>query len=114
MSELKAQKRARRQKRIRAKISGTAERPRLSIFRSNKDITAQLIDDTSGNTLVYVWTKTESGKTLKERAVSAGTKIAELAKAKKISKVVFDRGGYLFAGNIKTFADSAKAGGLEF
>ena len=114
MSELKAQKRTRRQNRIRAKISGTAERPRLSIFRSNRDITAQLIDDVAGNTLVHVWTKLEKGKTLKERAVLAGTKIAELAKAKKISKVVFDRGGYLFAGNIKTFADSAKAGGLEF
>lgn len=114
MSKVQDQKRIRRQRRIRAKISGTSERPRLSIFRSNRDITAQLIDDTSGKTLAHVWTKLEKGKTLKERAVSAGTKLAELAKSAKISKVVFDRGGYLFAGNIKAFADSAKTGGLEF
>jgi large subunit ribosomal protein L18 len=104
----------RRHKKIRARVTGTADRPRLAVSKSNRNLIAQLIDDTKGETLVYVWTKLENGKTLNERAVSAGKKIAEQAKAKKISKVVFDRGGYIFAGNIKLLADAAREGGLEF
>ena len=104
----------RRHKKIRARVSGTAVRPRLSVSKSNTNLIAQLIDDTKGETIAYAWTKLETGKTLQERTISAGKKIAELAKAKKISKVVFDRGGYIFAGNVKLLADSAREGGLEF
>lgn len=104
----------RRHKKIRSRVSGTATKPRLAISKSNRNLIAQLIDDQKGETLAYVWTKLESGKTLKERTASAGKKIAELAKSQKISKVVFDRGGYIFTGNVKLLADSAREAGLEF
>ncbi len=110
----KLAKRTARRNRIRARVIGSAEKPRLSVFRSNKHITVQLIDDVKAETIAYVWTKNLDGKTLKEKSVSAGKAIAELAKAKKIVKVVFDRGGYLFRGNIKVVADSARTNGLEF
>ncbi len=110
----KLAKRTARRNRIRARVIGTPEKPRLSVFRSNKHITAQLIDDTTSTTIGYVWTKNLEGKTLAEKSVSAGKAIADLAKAKKIAKVVFDRGGYLFRGNIKVVADSARSNGLEF
>jgi large subunit ribosomal protein L18 len=114
MSVTKQQKVIRRHKKIRARVSGTADRPRLAISKSNRNIIAQLIDDTKGETIAYVWTKLENGKTLKERTEAAGKKIAELAKAKKITTVVFDRGGYIFTGNVKLLADTAREGGLEF
>jgi large subunit ribosomal protein L18 len=114
MFQTKTQKINRRHKRIRSRVSGTSERPRLAVSKSNKNIIAQLIDDQKNETIAYVWTKLESGETLKDRSISAGKKIAELAKSKKISKVVFDRGGYIFAGNIKLLADAAREGGLEF
>ncbi len=104
----------RRHKKIRARVSGTSVKPRLSVSKSNRNIIAQLIDDKKGVTIAYVWTKLESGKTLKERSIEAGKKIAELAKTKKISEVVFDRGGYMFTGNIKLLADAARDGGLKF
>ncbi len=110
----KLEKRIRRHKRIRAKAFGTAEKPRLAVSKSNKNIIAQIINDEKGETLCYVWTNKEAGKTLKEKSESAGKKIAELAKDKKITKVVFDRGGFIFTGNIKLLADSARANGLEF
>ena len=110
----KKEKIIRRHKQIRTRVSGTAARPRLAVSKSNTNLIAQLIDDQKGATLAYVWTKLENGKTLNERTKSAGLKIAELAKAKKISKVVFDRGGYAFTGNVKLLADSAREGGLEF
>jgi large subunit ribosomal protein L18 len=108
------EKRTRRHSRIRAKVSGTSERPRLAVFKSNKNITAQIINDEKGETLCYVWTNKEAGRTLAEKSVSAGKKIAELAKDKKISKVVFDRGGFIFTGNIKALAEAARTNGLEF
>lgn len=106
--------RARRQKRIRAKVSGTSERPRLSIFKSNKSIQAQIIDDTKGVTLVAISTKEVKGKTKTEEAMTAGKSLAELAKKAGLSKVVFDRGGYIYTGRVKALADGAREGGLEF
>lgn len=114
MSTTKIQKRTNRRRRIRSRVSGTADCPRFSVFRSNKNITAQLIDDVKGETLAYVTTQKVAGDTLKVRSEAAGKQIAEMAVAKKIKKVVFDRGGYIFIGNIKTLADAARANGLEF
>lgn len=104
----------RRKNRIRAKISGTAERPRLSIFKSHKYIYAQVIDDAAGRTLVSTDTRKVAGKTPLERADAVGVDIAKKAIAAKITKVVFDRAGYLYAGKIRTVADAARKGGLEF
>ncbi len=104
----------RRKARIRAKLSGTAERPRLAIFKSHKYIYAQIIDDTKGNTLVSTDSRKVGGKTPVERAEAVGIEIAKKAKAAKIDKVVFDRSGYLYIGKIKVVADAARKGGLEF
>jgi large subunit ribosomal protein L18 len=104
-SKLKQMKIARRHKRIRATISGTAERPRLSVFRSNKFIYAQLIDDTKGHTFAQAQDAD---------AKKVGVDLAKKAKALKIEKVVFDRGGYLYTGKIKAVADAAREGGLIF
>ena len=104
-SKQKQLKIARRHKRIRSTLMGTTERPRLSVFRSNKFIYAQIIDDTKGHTLVQ--SSSDDAKTV-------GVEIAKKAKALKIVKVVFDRGGYLYTGKIKAIADSAREGGLEF
>lgn len=95
----------RRHKRIRSTISGNSIRPRLSIYRSNKFIYAQIIDDTKGHTLAQA--SSADAKTV-------GIEIAKKAKAIKINKVVFDRGGYLYIGKIKAVADSAREGGLQF
>jgi large subunit ribosomal protein L18 len=105
---------ARRKSRIRAKITGTAERPRLTIFKSHKYIYAQVIDDAKGHTLVSTDSRAVKGKTPVERAKEVGVDIAKKAKAAKIAKVVFDRNGYLYTGKIKTVADAAREGGLEF
>lgn len=104
-----------RHKRVRAKVSGTAERPRLSVFRSNKHIFLQLIDDTKGKTLVSMSDYKIKKKIRKsEAAKEAGMELAKLAKAKKIDKAVFDRGGYKYQGRIKAAADAAREGGLNF
>lgn len=110
-----------RHQRIRKTLSGTAERPRISVFRSLKHLYVQLIDDVAGNTLASVSTKSkEFGTTEKETnnnieaAKKLGALLSEKAKEKKISKVVFDRSGYRFHGRIKALADAARAGGLEF
>jgi large subunit ribosomal protein L18 len=108
--------RQRRHARVRNKISGSAERPRLNVFRSNAHIHAQLIDDVKGHTLVAVSSitlKLENGGNV-EAAKSVGTEIAKLAKKKKIKNVVFDRGGYLYHGRVKALADAAREAGLEF
>lgn len=104
----------RRKKRIRTKISGTAERPRLTVFKSHKYIYAQIIDDTKGHTLVSTDSRGMDAKKPVERAQIVGVEIAKKAKAAKITKVVFDRSGYQYAGKIKMVADSARTGGLEF
>lgn len=101
----KQQNRARRQKKIRAKISGTGERPRLAIFKSNTAIYAQLIDDEKAVTLA-------ASKGLD--ATKVGEEIAKKALAKKISQVVFDRGGYVYTGKVSALADGARKGGLKF
>jgi len=109
-------KRLRRRRRVRAKVSGTAERPRISVFRSNRGISAQLIDDVSGRTLTAVnWTEAELRSLPRaERASRAGALIAERGKAAGISRVVFDRGGYLYHGQVKALAEGAREGGLAF
>lgn len=105
---------ARRKSRIRAKISGTTDRPRLAIFKSHKYIYAQIIDDTKGHTLAAFDSHMSKAKTPVERAKEVGTEIAKKAKAAKVGKVVFDRGGYLYTGKIKMVADAAREAGLEF
>lgn len=110
----KALSRVQRHKRIRARVSGTAACPRLSVFRSNTAFYAQLIDDEAGKTLASIDTRTLAGATPRERVVAAGTAIAEKAKQAGIEKVVFDRGGFAYAGSVAAFADAARAAGLAF
>ena len=109
-------KRLKRRRRVRAKITGTAERPRISVFRSNRGVFAQLIDDTSGRTLAAVnWTEDEL-RTLPrmEQATRAGALLAERAKAAGVETAVFDRGGYRYHGRVKALAEGAREGGLTF
>ena len=100
--------------RIRGKISGTPERPRMSVFRSNKGIYVQIIDDIAGNTLVATSSKGLEGGTKTEVAAKVGADIAKKALDKGISQVVFDRNGYLFHGRVKSLADAAREAGLKF
>ena len=104
----------RRHNRIRAKVSGTAETPRLAVFRSARHITAQLIDDTKGVTLAAANDVAFKKESKIECAQKVGKDIAAKAKEKKITKVVFDRGGFLYAGRVKALADAAREGGLTF
>lgn len=109
--------RERRHKRVRTKISGTAERPRLCVYRSNTNLYVQVIDDVQGNTLVQASTMDKEIKTKhsnKEAAKEVGALIAKRATEKKIKEVVFDRGGYIYHGVVKELAEAARAGGLEF
>lgn len=106
--------RERRQKRIRSKVSGTADRPRLSIYKSNTTMYAQLIDDENGVTLVASTSKEVKAKNKTEAAKQVGIEIAKKAIDKKIKKVVFDRGGFIYTGRVKAIADGAREGGLEF
>ena len=99
--------------RIRGKISGTAERPRMSVFRSNKGIYVQVIDDLTGNTIVAASSKGLEGGTKVEVAAKVGEEIAKRAMEKGVTEVVFDRNGYLFHGRAKSLADAARKGGLE-
>jgi len=103
-------------KRIRAKLSGTSERPRLNVYRSLNHIYAQLIDDMEGRTVVSASTREAKIKTGGNVAAAKeiGKKLAEKAKAKGVTKVVFDRGGYLYHGRIKALADAAREAGLKF
>lgn len=110
----KSQKRIRRHKRIRARISGTATKPRLSVFKSNRGLFCQLIDDTKGSTLVSVDTKAMKGKTVMERSVQAGKELASKASAQGVKTIVFDRGGFIYTGKIKAFAEALREGGLKF
>jgi len=112
----KAQSRLRRRRRVRAKVRGSAERPRLSVFRSNRGIGAQLIDDVAGHTVAAVnWTEGDL-KSLKsmEQASKAGQLLAERAKGAGVESVVFDRGGYRYHGRVKALADGAREAGLKF
>lgn len=102
-----------RKNRVRAKIGGTAERPRLSVYVSNKNITAQLVDDINGQTLAYVDSKKMQGS-LTDKAVQVGEAIADAAKKAKIDSVVFDRGGRQYAGRLHALANAAREKGLKF
>ena len=109
-------RRLKRRRRVRAKVHGSAERPRISVFRSNRGIFAQLVDDDSGRTLASVnWTEADL-RSLKpmEQAGKAGQLLAERAKAAGVETVVFDRGGYQYHGRVKALAEGAREGGLNF
>ena len=110
----RSEKLVRRHLRVRNKVAGTADRPRLVVYRSLKHITAQLVDDDSARTLATV-TSVKVGEGKKsEKSLEVGKQIAAVAKEKGISKVVFDRGGYQYHGRVKAVADGAREGGLEF
>ena len=110
----KGERRLKRRRRVRAKISGTATRPRISVFRSNQGLSAQLIDDTSGRTLAAVnWFEPELRSLKKpERTKRSGEALAERAKAAGISEAVFDRGGYRFHGHVRAFAEAIRETGI--
>jgi large subunit ribosomal protein L18 len=114
--QTKPQQRLRRRRRVRARIRGSAERPRLSVYRSNRGISAQLIDDAAGKTLVAVnWTEPELRELERmEQAKRAGELIAKRASEAGIETCVFDRSGYRYHGHVKTLADGAREGGLRF
>ncbi len=107
-------KRNRRHGRIRARVEGTAERPRLAVYRSNRFVYAQLIDDDKGVTIASADSRSAKGSTAREKARAVGTSIAKAAAKRKITSVVFDRGGFLYTGGIKELADGARESGLTF
>jgi len=109
-------KRLKRRRRVRAKVRGSADRPRISVFRSNRGIFAQLVDDDSGRTLASVqWTESElRSLSPMEQARRAGALLAERASAADVSSAVFDRGGYQYHGRVKALAEGAREGGLRF
>ena len=113
-SEYTTMKRKRRHAKVRAKVSGTEARPRLAVFRSNKNIYAQVIDDVNAITIAQANDLKETKGTKQERAIVVGKAVAEAAKAKGVEAVVFDRAGYLFAGRVKALAESAREAGLNF
>jgi large subunit ribosomal protein L18 len=107
--------RMRRHRRVRSKVAGTAERPRLVVFRSNRGISAQLVDDAAGRTLASAsWRAVTSSGSKTEQASEVGKALAAAAKAAGIGTCVFDRGGYLYHGRVKALAEGAREGGLEF
>ncbi|MBN2660540.1 MAG: 50S ribosomal protein L18 [Tannerellaceae bacterium] len=111
----KVERRLKIKRSVRSKISGTAERPRLTVFRSNKQIYAQVIDDTTGRTLAAASSlKIEESASKKELAAKVGEQIAKSAQEAGVQVVVFDRNGYLYHGRIKELADAARNGGLKF
>ena len=112
----KRQQRLRRRRRVRAKVRGTAERPRLSVFRSNRGLQAQLVDDVAARTLAaVVWTEDDlRGLGPMEQARKAGELLAERGKGAGVEACVFDRGGYRYHGRVKALADAARAEGLRF
>jgi large subunit ribosomal protein L18 len=113
-TNVKADSRQRRHARIRARISGTKEMPRLSIFKSNRHMYAQLIDDTTGTTILGLSSEKAEGKNMMEKAKDLGKMVAKAAIGKKITSIAFDRGGFKYTGKIKLFADAAREGGLKF
>ena len=112
----KPKQRLRRRRRVRSKVSGTAERPRLSVFRSNRGVNVQVIDDVAGRTLAAVsWTESDvKGLQSMEQAKRVGELIAQRAKDAGVETVVFDRGGYRYHGRVKALAEGAREGGLRF
>jgi large subunit ribosomal protein L18 len=114
MAVNKEQRRLRIRRGIRTKISGTSARPRLSVFRSNKNIYAQLIDDLTGQTLVAISSAKVEATNKTQVSAEAGKELAKKALEKGITEVVFDRSGYLYHGRVKSLADGAREGGLKF
>ena len=110
----KSIRRERRHRRVRAKVAGTAERPRLAVYKSNTQVIAQVINDETGATIASIVSRKAKGKTPRERAEEAARMLAKAAKGKGVDRVVFDRGGFEYTGAIKAFADAARAAGLEF
>ncbi len=112
----KPQRRLKRRRRVRAKIQGSAERPRISVFRSNRGIFAQLVDDDTGRTLAAVnWTESDLKDLARlDQARRAGSALAERAKAQGVEQAVFDRGGYQYHGRVRAFAEGAREAGLVF
>jgi large subunit ribosomal protein L18 len=110
----KRQARVRRHRRVRGKVAGTAERPRLVVFRSNRGIDAQLVDDQAGRTLAAASWKNAAAGSRMEQANAVGKALAEAAKNAGIETCVFDRGGYLYHGRVKALAEGAREGGLQF
>jgi large subunit ribosomal protein L18 len=111
----KRQARLRRHRRVRGKVAGTAERPRLVVFRSNRGISAQLVDDQSGRTLAAAsWTAVSASGSKTEQSAAVGKALAEAAKKAGIDTCVFDRAGYLYHGRVKALAEGAREGGLQF
>jgi large subunit ribosomal protein L18 len=111
---IKKQKVQRRHNKIRATVFGTADKPRLAVFKSNKYIYGQLIDDSKAVTLLSLSSMKVKGKTFMNRCAETGKELAKLALGKKIEAVVFDRGGFKYVGRVKAFADGAREGGLKF
>jgi large subunit ribosomal protein L18 len=112
----KAEARKRRHRRVRAKITGTAERPRLAVYRSNRGIAVQLIDDSAGRTLAAASTQDKelSGVKRADAPAAVGKLVGERAQSAGVTTCVFDRGGYLYHGRVKALADAARESGLEF
>ena len=111
----KRQARIRRHRRVRGKVAGTAERPRLVVFRSNRGISAQLVDDQSGRTLASArWNAADASGSKTEQATAVGKALADAAKEAGIEVCVFDRAGYLYHGRVKALAEGAREGGLQF
>lgn len=113
-SKVKKEKRDRRHARVRATVKGSKERPRLSVFKSNKFVHVQLINDETGSTIVGLVSKDIKAKTSMERSREAGKMIAQEAVKKGVKDVVFDRGGFSFRGHVKEVAEGAREGGLNF
>ena len=114
ITKSKSQQRERRRKRIRAKVVGTEARPRLAIFKSNKAIYAQIINDETGTTLAAATSLTLKGKNKTDQSKQVGIAVAKAAIAKGIKKAVFDRGGFIYTGRVKALAEGAREGGLKF
>ena len=110
----KPARRLKRRRRVRAKIVGTAERPRISVFRSNRGISAQLVDDVAGRTLAAVQWAEFRGADRMQQAQQVGSALAERAKAAGVERAVFDRGGYQYHGRVRALAEAAREGGLAF
>ncbi len=113
MKNKKVEKRIRRHKKIRSKMFGTAEKPRVSVYKSNIGIFVQVIDDSAGNTILSLSTKKINGENKVEKSKNLGLKLAEMMKEKKIEKAVFDRGGNIYTGRVKAVAEGLREGGIN-
>ena len=114
MTTNKSEKRTKRHSRIRARVTGTSERPRLAVFKSNSQLYAQVIDESTGTTLASAHSMKIVGKTPREKTEAVAREVAKVAQSKGVTSVVFDRGGFLYTGNVKLFADTAREAGLIF